>query len=158
MYERLHLYCVSKEINLQGNKCVTHDDTNNWWKYYHENNPVGANVLPHLKTPNRQAIDSAGHPQQKVTLLLHDQSRRQLRHGANYSSLSYSRLNGGAAVKPQPWGHLQPARRILVSASIRLRGAADAEMTVFIRASVCVWGLLQWGNALILFFFFSLLH
>jgi hypothetical protein len=38
------------------------------------------------------------------------------------------------------------------AASVRLRRAADAKMTVFMRASVCVWGLLQRADA----FFFSL--
>jgi hypothetical protein len=48
------------------------------------------------------------------------------------------------------------AQRVLMSATVRLRRAADAKMTVFVRASVCVWGLLQRGDAFNFFFLFSL--
>jgi hypothetical protein len=50
------------------------------------------------------------------------------------------------------------ARRILMSASVHMRRAADAKMTVFVRTSVSVWGLLQRGDAFIFFLFFALLQ
>jgi hypothetical protein len=49
--------------------------------------------------------------------------------------------------------NIRSARSILISATVRLHHAADDKMTVFIRASVCVWSLLQWGAAYFLFFF-----